>query len=504
MPVTSTHRQYDGFRKKWKRCRDAAEGSDAVKDAGTEYLPKLTSQERDEYEAYKTRALWYGATGRTIQGLAGGCFRKAPRAELPAAFGDWERDITLTGVPLEVFARDVMDEVLTVGRVGVYAEMPPERERGQDAPANGARRPRRPYLVMVKAENILNWMVTYEDGRQVLTRVVIREDKELPGADAFQVKHEDRWREMALEDGRYVQRVWKKVERDVTRTTVGQAQDEYVVEETIVPTRRLKPLDFIPFAFVGPANLTPDVEKPPLLDLVDVNLSHYRSSADLEHGRHYCGLPTPWVAGFPKETKLRVGSNIAWVAEDASAKAGILEFTGQGLGALENALEAKERLLAVLGARLLEQQKRAAEAAETVWLRQSGEQVTLLSIIATVELGVLQALRWAVYWAGGDEEKVTFELNKDVVAVQAQPQQLVALLQVVQGGLMTFETAYYNLEQLEMTRPGVTAEEELKGIRNQEEQALRNRPPSGAGEAVSPDEEAEIEAELKRIEAEAA
>ena len=34
MPVTTQHRQYSAVSAKWKRCRDAYSGSDAVKDAG--------------------------------------------------------------------------------------------------------------------------------------------------------------------------------------------------------------------------------------------------------------------------------------------------------------------------------------------------------------------------------------------------------------------------------------------------------------------------------------
>src|SRR5206468_661127 len=134
---------------------------------------------------------------------------------------------------------------------------------------------------------------------------------------------------------------------------------------------------FIPFTFVGATSLSPNVDKPPLLDLVEVNLSHYRSSADLEHGRHYTALPTPWVSGMRPDSNLRIGAGVAWVLEDPTAKAGMLEFTGQGLQALEKALESKEKQMAVLGARLLEMQPRLQETAEAVRLRHNGDAATL-------------------------------------------------------------------------------------------------------------------------------
>ena len=285
-------------------------------------------------------------------------------------------------------------------------------------------------------------------------------------------------------------------ERNIS-TQIGG--DEFIEVERTIPLRRGKPLDFVPVVFFGPTDTTPEVDKPPLLDLVDMNFSHYRSSADLEHGRHFVGLPTPWVAGFPRDINLRIGSNIAWVSNDTSAKAGILEFTGQGLGALEKALESKERLMAVLGARLLEEQKRAAEAAATVELRQTGETSTLIRIIQVVEEGFSQILRWVAWWAGLTADPVdpsiTVTLNRDLAAIRATPQEVAALVQALQGGVMAFETVYANLERLEMTREGVTAEDELAAIQAREEQTLVERP----GMAPSPADQVRIQQTVEAV-----
>ena len=73
-----------------------------------------------------------------------------------------------------------------------------------------------------------------------------------------------------------------------------------------------------------------------------------------------------WVSGFDKASSLRIGSSTAWVTETAGATAGFLEFTGQGLVTFERAMDRDERLLAVLGSRLLEGQKKVGETAQTV------------------------------------------------------------------------------------------------------------------------------------------
>ncbi len=53
------------------------------------------------------------------------------------------------------------------------------------------------------------------------------------------------------------------------------------------------------------------------------------------------------------------------------AAAGFLEYTGQGSTTLERAMDRDERLMAILGARLLETQKRVGETSEAIELRKT-------------------------------------------------------------------------------------------------------------------------------------
>src|SRR3546814_9517174 len=48
----------------------------------------------------------------------------------------------------------------------------------------------------------------------------------------------------------------------------------FVAEPRDVPRIRGRALDYIPFWFVGATSLSPDIEKPPILDLVNVNWHH--------------------------------------------------------------------------------------------------------------------------------------------------------------------------------------------------------------------------------------
>jgi hypothetical protein len=261
-----------------------------------------------------------------------------------------------------------------------------------------------------------------------------------------------------------------------------------VSSNPILPTRNGRPLDFIPFVGIGPRGVSIRVDKPPLLDLVDVNLSHYRNSADLEHGRHFTALPTPYITGWmePGEgsaSTLRIGSGAAWTLSNPESKVGMLEFTGQGLRALEVALDHKEMQMAVLGARLLEATPKTGETAEAVRLRHSGEHAVLGTMTSAVSQGLSKILRWHIWWMGLEPESrvAGVELNRDYFDSVMSPNEAEALMKMWQAGSITFETLYWNLQRGEWARPGVSVEEEKAqletelSVRRAEEEAKARR-----------------------------
>ena len=147
-------------------------------------------------------------------------------------------------------------------------------------------------------------------------------------------------------------------------------------------------------------------------DRMASNLDHYRLDADYKHGMHFTALPTAWVSGFEKEAVLRIGSSTAWTTSTVGATAGFLEYKGQGLKTFERAQDRDERLMAVLGARLLESQKKVGETAESIELRQSGENSILghmaLSLGASLNHGPWPVATLEVFCIidGGEEGPV--------------------------------------------------------------------------------------------------
>lgn len=444
MPVNTPNVEYEKYADQWRKCRDCIEGEEAVKAAGVRYLPPVSGQTAGDgrYEAYLKRALFFNAMSRTVQTLLGFLFRKPPilRPDGETEFFD---SLTLTG-NFNDFLRLISDEIISVGRVGILA----------DADEAG-----RIKLISYRAEDIISWELrgSYEQAR--LTRAVLREAvSERDSQDEFLEKTGFRYRVLVLTDeGDYEQRVYEENPND---------KSELILTETLTPRKNGDTFDYIPFAVINAGKPGFSVEKPVLIDLANVNLSHYRSSADLEQGRHYTALPTPWVAGFdPQQTELKIGAGVAWVSEKPDAKAGFLEFTGQGLKALENALAEKMALMAVLGARTLEPQKKAVEAADTYRIRGSGEQSVLAGVALNIENVVTELLRICWEWAGrGDPSGVSLEMNRDYAATEADASLVTTMFAALQGAAISEETWFWNLKKWELLAPGRTLEDEQAAI----------------------------------------
>jgi hypothetical protein len=461
MPVETPRKEYEAMLERWTRCRDCYEGSDAVKARGQKYLPALASHQKNMllYFAYVMRALFFNAMARTVDALAGAIFQKPPMIVVPKSYEKQLADVTLTGEPMEMFSLKAAREVLKVGRAGVLVDMAAE-EKGKKASE-----PARPYLVNYRAEDIVGWGTIRIEGDSRLALVVLHEVVEANDPkDPFMVLSLDQYRVLMLEGEVdslvYKQQLWRKPE----------GSDQFVIAEETNPARRGTPLDFVPFMFINATSIAPAIEKPPLLDLADVNLSHYRTSADLEHGRHFTALPTPWISGSiagDSNEELAIGSGVAWQLEK-DGSAGMLEFSGAGLGALVTADQEKRKMMATLGARMLEDVAVAAETATAVRMRHSGEGATLRTIAAVLEQGLTQVLQWLVWWQDTtdkpQEVKASLELNKEFFNLKADATEVQAALAALQAETISYATFYNRLAEGGWARSGVTADEERKEI----------------------------------------
>ena len=452
MAVDSTHYEYDKYYPQWEKLRDTVAGQEAIHYKRKKYLPQLSGQTRDEYNAYLHRALFYGAMGRTVDGLTGMLFRKPPMMEMGTTLEEYAEDITLDGTSLLGFAEDLADEIVQIGRAGILVDHPSTADM-QDiiTIAEAERANLRPFLKMYVAEAICYWERTFVNNKKVLSQLRLKEKVKVE-AEEFESEYVEQIRVLDLFNGVYRQRLYRKDDKKMEWVQFGG---------DVFPMVNSQTLDFIPFYFVGPRNNRPEVQKPPLIDLANANISHYKTTADLEHGAHFTALPTAVITGLNEETdsSYRIGSAAAWVFPNPDTKAEYLEFKGSGLESLEKRAAAKEQYMAFLGARMLAPDKRAAETAETAQIHRQGENSVLSSIAYSISDVLMMAIETLLFWAGRPDEEFVFKLNTDFMPAIMSAQDIQAVMQLWQSGGIAFDDLLYNLKRGEIVHEKRTSDE---------------------------------------------
>ena len=482
MPVNTGSAEYVLFGGQWTRCRDAFRGQDTIKSktiAHETYLRKLAGMEGDDAEekrswaTYVDRALWFNATKRTMRAFSGFVFRKDPVTKwLNRQVEERTQDITMGGVSMNAYARRVVAQQIRVGRFGTLVTLSADGSRGRFAG--------------YEAEAILDAHTTMFNGSKKLAHLRLVEPMAaVPSKD-------DEWRRVHRLQVRVLELDAEGLLNVRLFVPDAAKNNEYVEtlldEDTQHPKRAGVRLDFIPFVFTNVTHTEPPIEEPPLLDLVDVNIDHFKLDANYKYGLEKTSIPQYWLAGFKfamtqdTETtghdqelidKVPIGGDYAWVSEDANARAGIVEYTGQGLKPLKEEREQDEDRMAVLGARILETPKAGVEAAATMEVRHSGEKSMLAEMARTAEDSLQNALGILSWWEGWaetvtvPEDQQYYRLNKDYVSARMTAEMLREMTSALLSGSISYGTYYYALEQGELTRPGVDVEKEQDDIANQ-------------------------------------
>lgn len=450
--VSNQHLDYVKMLPIWKKCRDVAEGQEAVHAAGELYLKKVAAEPNDAYTIRLENATFYDATSRTVDGMQGMLFRKPTKID-PEEMKDNDlfTNIDGRGHTLPQFIKILSFEAEIITRFGLLTDYTTVVDgiTLADTQEAGAR----PNILLYKAESIINWRHTVENGERQLSMVVLCEETD-EYIDDFTNEKKKQYRVLDMFDGVYRVRIF-----DAGTTGEGNNTEHQQIGDDIFPKMDGNFFDHIPFDFFPDM----DIHKSLILGLVNMNLSHYRTTA-LHEQCLYRLVPTLTVSGWtPKDGEVMyMGALTAQTFPDPDAKASILEPSGN-FSAISDSLTAKENRMAILGSRLLAEEKKAAEAAETASIHRMGDVSTLaalsIELSNTITISVGRMLLWA-----DEATETTITLNKDFDPMAMSPQMMTAMLQAVQAGEMSFQTWFDNLKRGEIVAEEVTADEEQERI----------------------------------------
>ncbi len=431
--VTFQHPDYKSALARWEKVEDAAAGEEAVKKKGEKYLPRPnpTDQSRENtarFTQYVARAVYYNATGRTLQGLIGLAFGEPPAVVLPPALEYAEDDISGGGLPLVQHAQGTLAELLKTGRAGLLVDYPPvETPISRADEADGDMRPT---VTFYEATAITNWRTKRLAGKTVLSLVVLKECIEDVEAEGFGSKELDQYRVLRFATN-YEVEIWQK--RKATET----APIEWTMVEAYTPLRGDgTPWDEIPFTFVGAQNNDWNVDDAPLGDIATLNIAHYRNSADYEDSVYFTGQPQFWIAGLTEEWRdhlekkgMSVGAR-SIMPLPINASAGIMQAQPNTLA--KEAMSNKEAQMASLGARLIMD----AIASKTATQVNSEDAIahSVLALCCTnLNSAYSQVLVWFAIFANVDGD-ASLAMPTDFSSYDIDAPTLLALIQGVQSG----------------------------------------------------------------------
>ena len=277
----------------------------------------------------------------------------------------------------------------------------------------------------------------------------------------------DQYREFTMTNGNVTVNIWRLEDDEDGAPIVNiigkEDKPKYVIKETYTMTNRAKPLGFIPCVPIVADGSPFEVPKPPLLDLVDVNLAHYRNSADYEHGMHWTALPTPVLTGLNgKDSKISIGSGSAIILPDPQSSAMFLEFSGTGLGVIKTAMDHKESMMSALGARMLASRMDQSTSAEVTRINYSGETASLCNVARSMSRGMARMLRMVALWENfKGAENIEVILNEDYVDTKLEGADITALMSAYQGGAISLDSLIWNMASGERIPVGRTVDDEI-------------------------------------------
>jgi hypothetical protein len=357
-------------------------------------------------------------------------------------------DTTGSGITAVQLAKKATGFAVSFGRTGLRVDFP--TTEAPIAQAEIGSGDVRPTIMLYAPWDIINWRTKLIGNKTVLILVVVREEVESED-DGFESKLISQWRVMRLQDdGTLRVEIWK-IQNGTTQQAIPANQIFFPVDANGDPLRE------IPFTFIGSDDNDSEIDDPPLYDMAELNLAHYRNSADYEDSSFKVGQPTPVFTGLTQDWvttvlkgQVEYGSTAA-VPLPVGATAMLLQAQPNTLP--YEAMQLKEKQMVALGAKLVENKQVQRTATEA-----TNDEQTSNSILATcannVSAGFQWALKFCMKFIGGDDTTIEFKLNTDFAIAKLAPDEQAMIISQWQDGAITFDEM-----RAQLNRSGIATED---------------------------------------------
>jgi hypothetical protein len=461
MPASTKNPTYHMYYDTWQQTRDAVKGSVAIKEKRARYLPVPDGETGSEgatnlryaneehkgtgtlrYRNYIKRAVYTNFTGRTKNALVGAVFRKDPTIVVPAGLEYLIDDATGDGLSLNQLAKDELSNLLEVGRAGFLVDYP-QADQGlsvEDVDLLDLRASIVPYT----AEQIINWKLDAYGGRKLLTLIVLEEDYP-DDDDEFGHEKKKQQRILRLSDEGYSQQIYR---------------DEMPYSEQFFPTKADGSKWFeIPFVFCGSKNNDASIDDAPLADIAEVNLAHYRNSADYEESCFITGQPTLFITHSLSAEQfaeynpngIKLGSRAGHVLGETGS-ATLVQAEANNI--VREAMNSKLNEMVAIGARIVTDRGQN-ETAEGARIRFASENSVLGDVVNNLSEALFTCILWVGEFMGFDGD-TEFYMNTEFYDKSVDPQLIMSMVTLLDREIIGEADIFDRLKSAGLIEPGRT------------------------------------------------
>jgi hypothetical protein len=332
-------------------------GTEAMREAGTEFLPQEEGESEVKYQIRLQRSTLYEGYTKTIGRLAGEVFKEDIdiSENTPEDHQEWFKNVDLEGNGLNTFMKQIFQGAIHEGVQHILVDYPQVTGKTvADHKAAGAQ----PYLVKIRPDQIIGWRFGGKGEGRTLTQLRIKETAELPDGE-YGVKEVERIR--VLTPG-----AWEVFER--AKGGKGEAIWVTARDEDGNEMKGSTTLDVIPLVTIMLGEKMSDMTaRPPLLPLAHLNRSHWESSSDQRNILHYARLVTFFgkLLEEPEDgSSITVGANRLITSDDPNGDFKVVEHSGAAIEAGRQDLEDLKTDMAMYGLTFLIPKKGQITATE--------------------------------------------------------------------------------------------------------------------------------------------
>lgn len=431
----------EAMREDWAIIAPLMGGTKAMRKAGKSLLPQYPGEDDEAFKARLGLSTLLPAYSETVNNMTDRVFAEPLQLQndVPKPMAELLQDADRSGNDLNNWAVDFFRTGLGYGLCHAWVEVP--RAEGVVTKAQEKAAGIRPYLIMVKPEQVLGWR--YDGARLVQVRYLEHvevSDGAFGSATINQIR--------VLEPGK-----WSTYRKAANA-------DQWVLYQEGVNS--LTEIPWVTFYTGRTGRMT---AKPPLLELAHLNVKHWQSQSDQDNLLHVARVPLLFMFTNDDQFQLVISAGKATrMPEGGEAK--YVEHTGAAIEAGRQSLQDLIDEMRMAGAKLLRKEQQATKTAA-----QSNEEAAqelsplarMAGQFADALASLLQFMADYMKAGGGGHVEMRGNFDADAIPEVSLP----TLVSMANAGKLSNETLFNEMQRRGVISDALTWEDEQSRLEDQ-------------------------------------